>query len=173
MKKRKPNNMRARMERSLRAVLATNHVSVICLENKDRQGLINWKTCQSIAPSQQVADAVCEIAHRWTIYIGVMCEAPSGEQYMRSEEFAPQGNYLSKHLSELIESAHDEVLAQANPNHVVSSGWLAVPYAVTIEESQAAKLFETVGGWSKQEQHEKDQQPRQSAQAEHAYRPAA
>lgn len=148
MSKRKPNNMRARMERSLRAVLATNHVSVICLEGLERQGLINWKTRQSIAPSEQVADAVCKIAHRWTIYIGVMCQAPSGEQYMRSEEFAPQGNYLSKHLSEVIETAHKAVLAQANPNHVVSSGWIAVPYAVTIEEQQAARLFEAVGGWS-------------------------
>lgn len=148
MKKRKPNNMRARMERSLRAILATNHVAVVCIETTERQGLINWKTCNSIAPSQQVADAVCDIAHRWTIYIGVMCETPAGEQYMRSEEFAPQGNYLSKHLSELIGATHDDVLAGANASHVVSSGWIAIPSAVTLTEAQAAKVFAAVGGWS-------------------------
>lgn len=151
MSKRKPNNMRARMERSLRAILRTNNVAVICIEQTERQGLINWKTCKSIAPSQQVADAVCDIAHRWTIYVGVMCQKPDGSQYLRSEEFAPQGNYLSRHLNELIGDHHDQALAGANPNHVVSSGWIAVPNDVSIPEEQAAKLFAAVGGWTKQE----------------------
>lgn len=151
MSKRKPNNMRARMERSLWAILSTNHVAVVCIETTDRQGLINWKSCMSIAPSQQVASAVCDIAHRWTIYIGVMCEKPNGEQYLKSEEFAPQGNYLSKHLSELIEATHADVLATANPNQVLSSGWLAIPYDVTLTEAQAARVFAAVGGWHRQE----------------------
>ncbi|WP_280042043.1 hypothetical protein [Pseudomonas sp. Hg5Tf] len=154
MSKRKPNNMRARMERSLRAILSTNHVAVVCIETTERQGLINWKSCVSIAPSQQVASAVCDIAHRWTIFIGVMCEQPNGEQYLKSEEFAPQGNYLSRHLSELIEATHAVVLSTANPNHVVSSGWLAIPYDVTISEAQAAKVFAAVGGWIKQKAYE-------------------
>lgn len=149
MSKRKPNNMRARVERSLRAVLVTNHVAVVCVESADRQGVINWKTCCNVAPSQYVASAICDIAHQWTIFIGVMCEKPNGEQYLRSGEFAPQGNYLSKHLSEVIEAVYAEILAEANTNHVVASGWIAIPYKVSLTEAQAAKVFAAVGGWER------------------------
>lgn len=146
-KVRKPNNMQHRVQRSLRSLLKANHVAVVCIETTERQGLINWKACKSIAPSQAIADAVCDIAHRWTIVVGVMCQKPNGEQYLRSEEVAPQGNYLAAHLSEVIASFHDAFLAGANPNQVVSSGWLAVPDQVEVSEAQAARVFAAVGGW--------------------------
>ena len=41
MKKRKPNDMRRRMERSCRALLATNHVAVVNIDPSGRQGLVN------------------------------------------------------------------------------------------------------------------------------------
>lgn len=149
-KVRKPNNCRHRVERSLRSMLKSNHVAVVCIESTGNQGLINWKSCKSIAPSQAIADAVCEIAHRWTILVGVMCEASDGSQYLRSEEASPQGNYLSAHLSEVIAKVHDDFLASANPNQVVSSGWMAIPYEAEVSEAQAAKVFAAVGGWQKQ-----------------------
>lgn len=151
MSKRKAHNPRHRVERSLRSLLKSNHVAVVCIESTECQGLINWKSCKSIAPSQAIADAVCEIAHRWTILVGVMCEAPDGSQYLRSEEASPQGNYLAAHLSDVIAKVHDDFLATANPNQVVTSGWLAVPDQVDITEAQAAKVFSAVGGWQKKE----------------------
>lgn len=147
MRKRKPNNPRHRVERSLRSMLKSNHVAVVCIETTERQGLINWKNCKSIAPSQAIADAVCEIAHRWTILVGVMCQGPDGSQYLRCEEAAPQGCYLASHLSDVIAKVHDDFLAGANPNQVVNSGWLAVPAEVEVSEAQAAKVFAAVGGW--------------------------
>lgn len=147
MSKRKPNNPRHRVERSLRSLLKSNHVAVVCIETTDRQGLINWRSAKSIAPSQAIADAVCEIAHRWTILVGVMCQAPDGSQYLRCEEARPQGVYKSEHLSDVIAKVHDDFLAGANPNQVVNSGWLAVPDDVEITEEQAAKVFAAVGGW--------------------------
>lgn len=173
MSKRKPNNMRTRMERSLRAILATNNVAVVCVETADRQGVINWKTCCSIAPSAYIQQAICDIAHRWTIYVGVMCQTPGGEQYLRSSEFEPQGNYLSKHLSEVIEAAHKEVIGQANPNHVVASGWIAIPYQATLTEAQAARVFAAVGGWRQKESHETHQQNSPAAQKAAAHSLAA
>lgn len=152
---RKPNNGRARVERALRSLLKSNHIAVVCIETTDRQGLINWKTAKSIAPSETLADAVCEIAHRWTILVGVMCQAPDGSQYLRCEEATPQGVYLSSHLSDVIAKVHDDFLATANPNQVVSSGWLAVPDQVDLSEAQAAKVFAAVGGWQAQATTEK------------------
>lgn len=150
MSKRKAHNPRNRVERSLRSLLKSNHVAVVCIETTERQGLINWKSCKSIAPSQAIADAVCEIAHRWTILVGVMCEAPDGSQYLRSEEASPQGMYLAAHLSDVIAKVHDDFRATANPNQVVSSGWLAIPYEAEVTEAQAAKVFAAVGGWRKE-----------------------
>jgi hypothetical protein len=147
MSKRKPCNRRVQVDRALRSLLKANHVAVVCIETTERQGLINWKNCKSIAPSQKIADAVCDIAHRWTILVGVMCQTPDGSQYLRSEEASPQGVYLAAHLSDVIAKVHDDFLAGANPNQVVTSGWLAVPNDVTISEAQAAKVFAAVGGW--------------------------
>lgn len=147
MSKRKPHNGKARVERALSSLLRSNHVAVVCIETTERQGLINWKNCKSIAPSQAIADAVCDIAHRWTILVGVMCQAPDGSQYLRCEEATPQGNYMASHLSEVIAKVHDDFLATANPNQVVNSGWLAVPAEVDVSEAQAAKVFAAVGGW--------------------------
>lgn len=147
MSKRKPCNRRAKVERALRSMIRSNHLAVVCIESTERQGLINWKNCKSIAPSQAIADAVCDIAHRWTILVGVMCQAPDGVQYLRCEEASPQGVYLAAHLSDVIAKVHDDFLAMANPNQVVSSGWLAVPDQVEVSEAQAAKVFAAVGGW--------------------------
>lgn len=123
---------------------------MVCIESTERQGLINWKNCKSIKPSPTIANAVCDIAHRWTILVGVMCEAPDGSQYLRSEEASPQGMYLAAHLSDVIAKVHDDFLATANPRQVVSSGWLAIPYDVELSEARAAKVFAAVGGWTKQ-----------------------
>jgi len=149
LSKRKPCNRKVQVERALRALLRSNHVAVVCIETTERQGLISWKNCKSIGPSQAIADAVCDIAHRWTIVVGVMCQAPDGSQYLRSEEASPQGVYLASQLSDVIAKVHDDFLATANPNQVVSSGWLAVPDQIEITEAQAAKVFAAVGGWQK------------------------
>lgn len=147
MSKRKPCNRRVQVERALRSLIRSNHLAVVCIETTERQGLINWKNCKSIGSSQILADAVCDIAHSWTIIVGVMCQAPDGSQYLRSEEASPQGVYLAAHLSDVIARVHDDFLATANPNQVVSSGWLAVPYNAEVTEAQAAKVFAAVGGW--------------------------
>ena len=48
MSKRKPHNLKARIARSCRSLLATNHVAVVNIDPSGRQGLINWMNCKSI-----------------------------------------------------------------------------------------------------------------------------
>ncbi|MFK0090681.1 hypothetical protein ACIQUS_25745 [Pseudomonas sp. NPDC090755] len=146
MSKRKPHNLRARIERSCRALLATNHVAVVNIDPSGQQVLVNWKTCKQIR-SRQIVDAVCDIPHRWTIYLSVMCQKPNGEQYCKSVEVAPQGNYLASHLTDAIEATYTELRAQCNQIHVVASGWIAIPADLTLEETQAGAVFEAVGAW--------------------------
>lgn len=155
---RKKNNSRARLGRSLGAILRTNHVAVINIEPSGKQGMINWRNCKSIPPSQKIADAVCELAHRWTIYVAGMCQDQSGQRYYKAQEIAPQGLHLAAHLADLIEDEHKALIATCNPMHLVASGWIAIPNEVSLEEDQAAKLFTAVGAWEQQpKQHEQPQ----------------
>ncbi|QVM94149.1 hypothetical protein JYG36_13535 [Pseudomonas sp. SORT22] len=146
MSKRKPHNMRARIERACRALLGTNHVAVVNIDPSGQQCLVNWKNYSRIR-SRQIVDAVCNIPHRWTIYLRVMCQKTKGEQYCKSIEVAPQGNYLASHLTDVIEAVHTDLRARCNQGHIVASGWLAIPFDVSLDEAQAAAVFEAVGAW--------------------------
>ncbi|WP_038995140.1 hypothetical protein [Pseudomonas putida] len=149
MSKRKPHNMRARQERTCRALVSANHAAVVNIDPSGQQVLMNWKNCRQICV-RQVVDAVCDIPHRWTIYLSVMCQKPSGEQYCKSVEVAPQGNYLASHLTDVIEATYTDLRAQANANQLVAAGWIAIPADITLDEAQAAKLFAAVGAWDQQ-----------------------
>lgn len=150
MSKRKPNNMRVRMERVSRAKLNAHHVAVIHIDPSGRQGMINWKSCESIRPGQRMAEAVCDFAHRWTIYVSVQCRDQNGHRYSKSVEVAPLGNYLAAHLENVIEETYKDLVAESNPNHRVASGWIAIPAEVSLTEEQAARVFDAVGVWGQQ-----------------------
>ena len=138
---------RARLERVSRAILRQFRVSVVNIDPEGRQGLVDWKTCKNIAPSRQIADAVCDIAHRWVIYIGAFCIDDQGNRYMKSIEIAPDGIYRSDSLAEVLEHCYRELLAGCNPNHLIGSGWIAMPGGTSLDEAQAARIFDACGGW--------------------------
>lgn len=142
--------MRARVERSCRALLSTNHVAVVNIDPSGRQGMVNWKNCKNIAPGQRIADAVCDIAHSWTIYISALCVDQRGQRYIKSVEIAPQGIYLAAGLTDVIEQSYRGLVDECNPNHLVASGWIAIPSAVSLDEEQAARVFDAVGAWDQQ-----------------------
>lgn len=125
-------------------------MAVVNIDPSGRQGMVNWVNCKSIPPGQRIADAVCDIPHRWTIYLSVMCDAGAGGQYCKSVEIAPQGNYLAAHLTDVIEATYLDLKAECNPNHVVASGWIAIPADVSLTEEQAARVFNACGVWSQQ-----------------------
>ena len=60
MSKRKPHNLRVRLERSCRALLSSNHVAVVNIDPSGRQGLINWVNCKNIT-GRKIVDAICDI----------------------------------------------------------------------------------------------------------------
>lgn len=150
MKRRKPNNMRTRLERASRALLNAHYVAVVHIDPSGRQGMINMKNCKSIPPGQRMAEAVCDFAHRWTIYVSVQCRDQRGHRYTKSVEVAPQGNYLAAHLENVIEETYKELVAESNPNHRLASGWIAIPAEVSLTEEQAARVFDAVGVWNQQ-----------------------
>jgi len=146
MSTRKPNNQRARLERSCRALVRTNHAAVLNIDPAGDQHLVNWKTGRLIK-SRHMVDAVCDFAHPWCIYISALCIDQFGQRYIKSIEAAPQGVYLAAQLTDVIEAFYREHLAGCNPKHIVSSGWIAIPNSVTLDEAQAACIYDAVGAW--------------------------
>lgn len=150
MKTRKKHNHKARMDRACRSLLKTNYAALANVEPPDSQVMISWKSCKRII-SGPVADALCTIPHRWTIYISVFCQMPDGSQYAKSVEFSPVGVHLVASLAETMETAHAELVAQANPKHIIGSGWIAIPDAVTLDEAQANQIFSAMGAWQQKQ----------------------
>lgn len=150
MSKRRPNNARARVGRALGAMLRTNHVAVVNIDPIGWQGMVNWKNCKRIPPGRQIADAVCDFAHHWTIYLSGFCVDQTGLRYFKSAEIAPQGIYLADHLCDVIEEHYRALLDTCNPKHLVGSGWIAIPNDVSLDEEQAARIFEAAGAWNQQ-----------------------
>ena len=149
MSKRKPHNLQARIARSCRSLLASNHVAVVNIDPSGRHGMINYKSLKNIAPGK-IGQAVCGIPHRWTIYMSAMCIDARGDRYSKSVEVAPDGVYLSDHLEDVIEHCYMKLRAEANQSQMVASGWIAIPEAMSLDEAHAARIFEAVGAWSQQ-----------------------
>lgn len=149
MSKRKAHNLQARIARSCRSLLASNHVAVVNIDPSGRQGMINYKSLKNIAPGK-IGQAVCGIPHRWTIYLSALCIDARGDRYSKSVELAPDGIYLSDHLEDVIEHCYMKLRAEANQSQMVASGWIAIPEAMSLDEAHAARIFEAVGAWSQQ-----------------------
>ena len=108
--------------------------------------MINWKNGKQIL-SRAVSDALCDVAHRWTIYIAGICVRQDGAQYIKSIDIKPDGVHLVERLSDVLEHFYEEVKADCNPNHRVGMGWLAVPGDTPVPEARLSALLASVGAW--------------------------
>jgi hypothetical protein len=147
-KVRKRYNARAVLARSCRAILKTNHAAIANVQPPDKQIMIDWKHCKQIR-SAPVADALCDIAHHWTIYISVFCQKPDGSQYSKSMEFSTDGMHLVANLEQVMMDEHAALVAQSNANHRIGSGWIAIPDKTSLTEEQANRVFSAMGVWSR------------------------
>lgn len=146
--KRKAHSMQKRMTNSSASLLRQNGVCVVNIDPANRQGLMSWKTIKNVRHSQVMANAVCDYAHDWTIYIGAFCVGSHGNRYLKSLEIAPAARYKSDALTEVIEHHYRELLSECNAMHIHGSGWIALPYAIELTEAQAYAVFDAAGGWS-------------------------
>jgi hypothetical protein len=62
-------------------------------------------------------------------------------------EISPEDIYKVERLTDTIEHYYLDLRESCNPNHLVASGWIAIPTEVTLDEAQAAKLLYAVGAW--------------------------
>lgn len=144
--KRKPNNTKARMDRTMRGLLRQHRACIVDASGPEIQVMLHYNSGRQIL-SSQVADALRDIAHQWTIYLSVLCIDQTGTRYIKSAEVLPKGIYRAERLTEVIETQHLELVAECNPKHVVSSAWIAIPDRVSLDEAHAAKIYDAVSAW--------------------------
>ncbi|SHM78907.1 hypothetical protein [Phytopseudomonas punonensis] len=145
--KRKPNNTRARMERAMRGLVRVNHVAVVDISTCERHVMVNLRTGRLIPPGE-IGRAVCDVSHRWSLFIAALCAEPGGNRYMKFVLITTQSNYMAEHLTDLIEGYYQELAANCNAKHLLGPAWIAVPNDVEIEEAQAHQLFKALGAWA-------------------------
>lgn len=133
---------RARLERAARSVLKVNRVCIVNLnEPYHMQTTMHHVSGKLIHATSRIAAALCDIPHRWTLYLAVFCDS-GRERYTKAVELSPQGIYRSERLTGVIREHHTALVKAQNPRHVVSSGWIAFPYPIEFSEEQADRLFD-------------------------------
>lgn len=100
MKRRKKHNPLKRVLNSTDALFRQNHIVIVDIHPQDKQGLMNWKKCQSVHAGRQTIDGICDLPRAWTVYLAVFCRSQNGDRYIKSEEIEPQGRYKSEQINE-------------------------------------------------------------------------
>lgn len=132
---------RARLANAARSVLKLNKVCIVNLNEPHSFQTTMHYGGKLIMATPRIASALCDIPHRWTLYLAVFCDS-GRERYTKAIELSPQGIYRSEHLTDVIREHHTALVREQNPNHVVSSGWIAFPYQIEFSEEQADRLFD-------------------------------
>ncbi|WP_288080628.1 hypothetical protein [Pseudomonas sp.] len=148
MSKRKSHNMAKRMQTASASILRQHGVCVVNIDPANRQGLMSYKSLKNVRHGRVMANAICDYAHTWVIYIGAFCVDQYGHRYLKSTEIAPVGRHKSDDLADVLEQHYRELVKGCNPMQTVGSGWIANPCDVSLTEAQAFAVFEAAGGWS-------------------------
>lgn len=94
-----------------------------------------------------LANAVCDIPHRWAVYFSAFCIDQTGLHYIKSSEIATPGIHLAGQLTEVIEEHYRALMDKCNRRHIVGSAWIANPCGVSLTEEQAAHIYDVTGAW--------------------------
>ncbi|MCL6701296.1 hypothetical protein [Pseudomonas sp. T1.Ur] len=151
----------------MRALVNTNHAAVINIDPSGLQVMINWKNGKQIL-SRPVSDALCDVAHRWTIYIAGICVRQDGAQYIKSIDIRPEGVHRVERLSDVLEHFYEGVKADCNPNQRIGMDWLALPASGITETCHGCSSERPV---SKDRGEAKDSRRRGVADAYHGRNP--
>lgn len=146
MSKRKACNRKVQIERSMKSLLRTNHAAIVSIDPSGAQAMVQWKACKQIL-NRKVRDAICDLAHHWTVYIAGICTHQDGSEYIQGVQIKPAGIHRFESLRDVIEHFYTQVSADCNQNHRIGMAWLAVPYDTSITDAEAAAVFSAAGAW--------------------------
>lgn len=145
MSKRKANNELERTKRIARASL--KDCVVVYVSGDDHKRLFSLKHMMQVRCTVSIDRAVHAIRWPWTVYIAAFCRDQTGQEYIKSEEIAVDGEYLYREIAELLNDQHFALLQTVNRQHLCGVGWIAAPRRCVFDEAQAADVFGQLGAF--------------------------
>lgn len=146
MKKRKKNNELERTKRIAAAIL--NRCAVVYVSGNKIKHLISLKHKKQVLVKPSIDNAVHKIRWPWTVLISVFCRSNTGEEYVKSQEIAIEGEFFYHEVADKLNDYHYEFLNTAvDKRQVVGVGWCAVPRREEIDETLAGEIYTSLGAF--------------------------
>ena len=105
-------------------------------------------TGKQIAVDQAIADALDKVPHFWTAHLCVICRANDGEQYIKELTKPFSARYYKGDLVQYLNKAHSKLLHEANPQHVITCGWIATPRKEELAMEQIERIMTHLGAFN-------------------------
>ena len=138
-----------RYARASRAIL--RNVAAARIQSQIEDGynthLFNTNTCKQIKPNDIIAKAFVGVKFKWAIWAGVFCRDQFNKEYMQGEWIITNQHYLHSEISEYIADRIDNIVNQANQQHIIDIGWIANTQNEEIEKDTLTKIFTNYGAW--------------------------
>jgi hypothetical protein len=146
MPKRKKYNPLKQLQ-SLSNIALKDH-AIGCIPTKTYSELINLKTNSVVPINNTKLKMITELRHKWSVFIAVFGIDSQNQYYMKSNEVIVANPVFQSELSDTLNTHHQTLCSQFNPNHLISVGWLATPYSKVWDEQKAFKVLENLGALS-------------------------
>ena len=141
-----------RLHRLSRAIVSRYKVNVAFSTGGDSMcHLVHGRSGKQLRADRNLVDAIEFIPHKWSVLIAALCRKPCGDEYMKTEQIAVPHVIYQRDLADALTDMHGDLCKQCNPNHLIGAAWIANPTGQDIDQEFAAKVFESIGGWSSQE----------------------
>ena len=128
MSKRKANTPIKRKQMIARTALKNLCIAMVLGEAKYCT-VMNYKSCNEVKVSQQVAELIAGLPWKWYFECSVVCRDQQGNEYIVSETVHCESAYRQSdpRLNEFLNTHHKAFLAKQNNLHVITLAWVAVP----------------------------------------------
>lgn len=83
----------------------------------------------------------------WNCLCMVLCRSQLNQQYIKSIAVNPVQPQTQPMLAPALNTQHQQLLNEVNPQHVLTAGWVASPTGHDIPLEVAAKIMQHQGGW--------------------------
>ena len=141
-----------RKHRLARAIVNQYKVNVAFSTGGDNMcHMIHGRSGKQLRADRNLVDAIEFIPHKWSVLIAALCRKPCGDEYMKTEQIAVPHVIYQREIAEALSDMHKNLCNECNPNHLIGAAWVASPAGDDIDEGFAAKVFESIGGWSSHE----------------------
>lgn len=151
MSKRKANTPIKRKQMIARTALKNLCIAMVLGEAKYFT-VMNYKSCNEVKVSQQVAELIAGLPWKWYFECSVVCRDQQGNEYIVSETVHCESAYRQSdpRLNEFLNKHHKAFLEKQNNLHVITLAWVAVPAIgdkVDLEIETLDKIYTKLGAF--------------------------